>query len=404
MGRRCFLVAVLLLAVAASAAEPPIVGIYGWGTDPTARISRWDRFYSRLRELGWRDGENVRLQPRYGARDDAKGDAILREFVRAQVAVIVVTGTGEALAAQRATSTIPVVVLHMLDPVKLGLIQSLARPGGNITGRVQTVSGVSGKQLELIAQTIPSAGRAVYGRGATGSKEHGEEISAAAKSLGLAYLESDLPRDRNFEPWVGQMKRVGVDVAVFILDGLTFPPPHNAALAAALIKHKLPAICAASEYADAGCLMSYGPVTLDHYARGAEFVDRILKGAKPADLPVEQPTRFELVLNFKTARARPQVSTRRPHSRRPNHRMTRVGRRQAARRREAQSPRRAQRAIRDGVGARGSLRRGPRPAGGLMRPGVCCLAAANRAPARGPRFAAPRARGPTPSRIHGAEV
>jgi putative ABC transport system substrate-binding protein len=270
MGRRCFLVAVLLLAVAASAAEPPIVGIYGWGTDPTARISRWDRFYSRLRELGWRDGENVRLQPRYGARDDAKGDAILREFVRAQVAVIVVTGTGEALAAQRATSTIPVVVLHMLDPVKLGLIQSLARPGGNITGRVQTVSGVSGKQLELIAQTIPSARRAVYGRGATGPKEHGEEISAAAKSLGLAYLESDLPRDRNFEPWVGQMKRVGVDVAVFILDGLTFPPPHNAALAAALIKHKLPAICAASEYADAGCLMSYGPVTLDHYARGAK--------------------------------------------------------------------------------------------------------------------------------------
>lgn len=98
------------------------------------------------------------------------------------------------------------------------------------------------------------------------------------------------------------MKREGADAAVFVLDGLTFSPPHNAALAAALIKHKLPAICAASEYADAGCLMSYGPLTLDH-SRGAEFVDKILRGAKPADLPVEQPTTFELVINLRTAKA-----------------------------------------------------------------------------------------------------
>jgi len=300
---RCLVVALLFLAGAASAAEPPIVGIYGAGTDPSSKIPRWLRFYDRMRELGWRDGENVQLQPRFGAMDAAKGDAILREFIRAQVAVIVVTGTGEALAAKRATSTIPVVVLHMLDPVELGLIQSLARPGGNITGRTQIVSGLSGKLLELIAQTIPSVRRAVYGRGATGSQEHGKEIGAAAKSLGLAYLQSDLPRDRNFEPWAERIKREGVDAAVFVLDGLTFPPPHNAALAAALVKHRLPAICAASEYADAGCLMSYGPVTLDHYSRGAEFLDKILKGAKPADLPVEQPTRFELVVNLKTAKA-----------------------------------------------------------------------------------------------------
>ncbi|MGH8674780.1 MAG: ABC transporter substrate binding protein, partial [Burkholderiales bacterium] len=143
----------------------------------------------------------------------------------------------------------------------------------------------------------------VYGRGATGSREHGKEIDAAAKSLGLDYLQSDLPRDRDFDAWAGRMKREGVDAAVFVLDGFTFPPPHNAALAAALVKHKLPAICGASEYADAGCLMSYGPVTLDHYSRGAEFVDKMLKGAKPADLPVEQPTTFELVINLKTAKA-----------------------------------------------------------------------------------------------------
>ena len=300
---RCLVAGLLLLAGGLSAAELPIVGIYAAGTDPSSKIPRWLRFYERLRELGWRDGENVRLQPRFGALDEAKGDAILREFVQTRASVIVVTGTGEALAAQRATSTVPVVVLHMLDPVKLGLIQSLARPGGNITGRIQTVSSVSGKQLELIAQAIPSARRAVYGRGRTGSREHGDEISAAARSLGIAYLQSDLPLDGKFEPWAERMKREGFDAAVFVLDGLTFPPPHNANLAAALIKHKLPAICGASEYADAGCLMSYGPVTLDHYARGAEFVDKILKGAKPADLPVEQPTRFELVVNLKTAKA-----------------------------------------------------------------------------------------------------
>ncbi len=178
-----------------------------------------------------------------------------------------------------------------------------SRPGGNITGRSQSVPGLSGKQLELIAQMIPSVRRAVYGRGATGSREHGEGISAAAKLLGLAYLQSDLPRDRKFDSWAEQMKREGVDAAVFVLDGFTFPPPHNAALAAALIKHKLPAICGTSEYAEAGCLMSYGPVTLDHYTRVAELVDKILKGAKPANLPVEQPTTFELVINLKTAKA-----------------------------------------------------------------------------------------------------
>ncbi len=279
------------------------MGIYGWGNDPSSRIPRWSRFYERLGELGWRDGENVRLQPRFGARDDAKGAEILREFVRARVAVIVVTGTGEALAAKRATSTIPIVLMHMLDPEKLGLVQSLARPGGNVTGRIQTISSVSGKQLERIAQMLPSMRSAVYGRRATGSREHGDEIGAAAKLFGLAYQQSDLPRDRSFDSWAGQMKREGVDAAVFVLDGLTFAPPHITNLAAALIKHRLPAICGASEYAEEGCLMSYGPIMLEHYSRGAEFVDKILKGARPADLPVEQPTRFELVINLKTAKS-----------------------------------------------------------------------------------------------------
>jgi putative tryptophan/tyrosine transport system substrate-binding protein len=272
------------------------------GTDPSAKIPRWLLFNSRMRELGWRDGENVRLRPRFAAGDVAKVDAILRDFIRQQVAVVVVTGTTEALAAKRATSTIPIVMLHVLDPVELGLIRSLRYPGGNLTGRTQTISGLSGKQLQLIAETIPSIRRAVYGRGATGSRMHGEEISAAAKSLGLGYLQSDLPRDLNFDRWAAQMRSDGIDAAVFVLDSLTFAPPDNALLAAALIKHRLPAICAASEYADAGCLMSYGPVTLDHYSRGAEFVDKILRGARPVDMPVEQPSRFELVINMQVAR------------------------------------------------------------------------------------------------------
>ena len=191
----------------------------------------------------------------------------------------------------------------MFDPVEIGLIGSLARPGGNITGRSSRPEGISGKQLELIAQAIPSIRRVAYGHGSTVAGLFAEEISAAAKTLGIKYLRADLPRDRAFEGWAERMKREGVDAAVFVLDGFTFPPPHNANLAAALIKHKLPAICGAAEYADAGCLMSYGPVTLDHYTRGAEFVDKILRGAKPADLPVEQPTRFELVINLKTAKA-----------------------------------------------------------------------------------------------------
>jgi putative ABC transport system substrate-binding protein len=300
---RLLFVALLLLAGAASAAEPPVVGIMAMGTDPSTKIPRWTRFYDRLGELGWRDGQNVRYQPRFTAMDITRTDSVLREFVAAKVAVIVVTGTTEALAAKRATSTIPIVVLHVSDPVEIGLIRSLASPGGNITGRSSRPEGLSGKQLELITQMVPSARRVAYGRGTTVAGLFGEEISASAKSLGLDYLASDLPRDRNFDGWAARMKREGVDAAVFVLDGFTFPPPHNATLAAALIKHKLPAICGTSEYAEAGCLMSYGPVTLDHYVRGAEFVDKILRGAKPADLPMEQPTRFELVVNLKTAKA-----------------------------------------------------------------------------------------------------
>jgi len=304
MWRSCLAVALVLLAGAASAAEPPVVGILAIGTDPSAKLPRWSRFYERMRELGWRDGENIRLQPRFAAGDFAKADAIMREFVDAKMAVVVVTGSTEALAAKRATSTIPIVMLHVLDPVELGLVQSLARPGGNITGRTQIVTGLAGKQLELLAQAVPSVRRVAYGRGSSvAARMFADEISAAAKTLGLAYVQSELPRDRNFEPWAERAKREGVEAVVFVLDNLTFAPPNNANLAAALIKHKLPAICATSEYADAGCLMSYGPVTLDHYVRGAEFVDKILKGAKPADLPVEQPTRFELVVNLKTAKA-----------------------------------------------------------------------------------------------------
>ena len=300
---RCLLTLASLIVFAASAAEPPIVAILAMGTDPAAKLPRWVRFHDRMRELGWRDGDNVRFRPRFAQGDIAKADAILRGFVAANVAILVVTGATEALAAQRATSTIPIVMLHVDDPVDLGLVRSLSQPGGNITGRSSRPPGISGKHLELIATMVPFARRAVYGRGGTGSREHDEQIGAAAKMLGLAYLQSDLPSDRNFDAWAERMKHEGVDVAVFVLDRFTFAPPYNAALAAALIKHRLPAICGAAEYADAGCLMSYGAPTLDHYAVGAEFVDRILRGAKPADLPVDQPTKFELVINARTAKA-----------------------------------------------------------------------------------------------------
>ena len=240
MWRRCLVVALLALAATASVAELPGVGILAMGTDPSAKVARWLRFHERLRELGWRDGENVRVLPRFADGDPAKAEAMLRELVQAKVALIVTTGTVEALAAQRVTSSIPIVMLHVLDPVELGLIQSLARPGGNVTGRTHIVSGLSGKLLELISQMVPSARRAVYGRGATGSRAHGEEISAAAKLLGMAYQQSDLPRDRNFDSWAGRMKRDGVDAAVLVLDSLTIAAPHNANLAAALINTDCP--------------------------------------------------------------------------------------------------------------------------------------------------------------------
>ena len=306
--RRSFLYACLavlcVLPHAAGAAEPKTVGILSLGGDPADKSSpSWSSLYARMRELEWIDGRNILYLPRGVNGDLARLDTAVKELVGAEVAVIVTTGSQEALAAARATRSIPIVTLHPSDPVDLGLAASLARPGGNVTGQTLRAPGLGAKQFELIAEMQPAAKRFVFAQGSGVYPMLVKELRAAAQHRGVSFKQSDVPETGDLNVWIGKAKREGAEAMILLLDARTFPQGRRAALANALISHKLPAICEGAAYAESGCLMSYGASFSDFYSRGAEHVDKILRGAKPGDMPIEQPTKFKLVINMKTAKA-----------------------------------------------------------------------------------------------------
>ncbi len=279
------------------------IGFLG-ASSPSGTSPRLDVFRQGLRELGWVEGQNIVIDYRFAeGRFDRLPD-LAAELVRLKVDIIVAAPTPAAVAAKNATETIPIVMISVGEPVGLGLIASLARPGGNITGLSYNVGPeLFGKGLELLKETVPKVRRvAILSNPANPAQPlFIRDVNVAARSLGvqLQLLEARGPSD--FDGAFAAMARERVGALLVVAESLFIL--HRTRLADLAARNRLPTAYGTRESVEAGGLMSYGPSLSDFFRRAATYVDKILKGAKPADLPVEQPTKFELVINLKTAKA-----------------------------------------------------------------------------------------------------
>lgn len=272
-------------------------------SSPSDRPRLLDAFRQRLRELGWVEGQNIVIEYRFAEGKLDRLQDLAADMVRLRVDVIVSLGTQGVTAAKNATETIPIVMIAVRDPIGIGLIASLARPGGNVTG----VSGYAGlesiaKQLQLLKEMVPEAGRVAILSNPTNAyhKLAINEVNVAAQAIGVQLQLVEARDESDFDGAFAAMtkERAG---AVLVLSDIIFNS-HGARLADLATAGRLPTANAVRESVEAGGLMAFGPSFLDSYRRSAEYVDKILKGTKPADLPVEQPTKFELVINLQTAK------------------------------------------------------------------------------------------------------
>jgi len=287
----------------ARAQRVPVVGLVAIGATPT-EPGNLRPFLAQMRELGYVDGQNVVFDRRFAAGDDSLISGFAADLVRRRVDVIVATGTRELIAAKQATPSIPIVTFIHPDPVGVGLAESLARPGGNVTGLTTMDVELYGKRVELLKQAVPSLKAAavlvsrrqpLFKPGS--SWAHKLEVDAASLGIALDIVQAD---ENDLDSALALLgNRLGQGLVV-TLDGVFVA--HGKALAENAIKHRLPSIFAFRQQVQAGGLMAYSANVADLSRRAAFFVDRILKGAKPADLPIEQPTKFELMINLKTAK------------------------------------------------------------------------------------------------------
>jgi putative ABC transport system substrate-binding protein len=298
-------VAVLLLAVplaveAQTPAQVPRIG-YFWPSHPLSNTSpRLEAFRQGLRDLGWVEGENTAIEYRWGEGRTERFPALAAELVRLEVRVIVTFGDHAARAAQQTTTTIPIVAMTD-DLVETGLVASLARPGGNITGVTIIAADLSAKRLELLKEVVPQVVRvAVLWDPSTGLSQV-QALEVAAQSLGVQLQVLEVRGADEIARAFDAMKHWGAE-ALNVLASPLLQAQRKTIIDHAA-KHRLPAIYQWRESAEDGGLLSYGPILLEMHRRAGVFAGKILKGAKPRELPVEQPARFELVINLKTAKA-----------------------------------------------------------------------------------------------------
>ena len=277
----------------------PVIGYLGHGT-----ATPLDAFRKGLRELGWVEGQNIVIDYRFAEGQYDRLPGLAKELVQLKVDVIAASPTAAAQAAKNATETIPIVGIGFDNPVQHGLVASLAHPGGNVTGLSYSVGPeIFGKDLELLRELIPENRHVAVLSNSVGLN-HALMISnvrAAARSLGLDLLVLDANGPDEFDGAFAAMikKRVG---ALFVFGDPLFGV-HRARLASLAVQNGLPTMYTNKPHVEAGGLMCYGPSFPDLWRRAATYIDKIIKGAKPADLPVEQPTKFELVINMRTAHA-----------------------------------------------------------------------------------------------------
>jgi putative ABC transport system substrate-binding protein len=260
-----------------------------------------------LRDLGYVEGQNLLIEWRYSEGLESRAQEHAAELVALPVDVLLTAGISPAAAGRAATSTIPLVMVYPSDPVAAGFVASLARPGGNITGLTEFQAQLTAKRLELLKVTVPSIARVAVPQNPVDLEvgevvRVGDPLQVAAQTLGVELVPFELRLPSDLDAALGAATRAGAD-AVCWIGGTGFRHPElKARLVALAAQYHLPAICGFSEWVEAGVLMAYASDFRDLWRRAAYYVDRILKGTKPADLPVEQPMTFDLVVNMKTAR------------------------------------------------------------------------------------------------------
>jgi putative ABC transport system substrate-binding protein len=283
-------------------AKVPRIGYLG-GVSFSVNSARIEAFRQGLRELGYIDGKSIAIEWRSAEVKPERQRELAAELVRLKVDVIVTDGSGSTRSAKEATNTIPIVMANDNDPIGNGFVASLAHPGGNITGLSRLAPELSGKQLELLKETVPTLSRvAILGTSSVpGNAQALKEVELAAEALKLKAEYVDVLSSKDFEHAFRAARKGHADGVVVLMPGRVLNP-YRREFADVAVKNRLPAIYRNGGDVEAGGLMSYGVHITDLDRRSATYVDKILKGAKPADLPVEQPMKFEFIINLKAAK------------------------------------------------------------------------------------------------------
>ncbi len=289
------------LAAHAQQQTMPVIGFLVAGT-PLSHGQWVAAFVQRLRELGWIEGRTIAIEYRWGEGRNERFAEIAAEFVRRKVDVIVTSATAAVVAAKQATSVIPIVFAAAGDPVGTGLVASLARPGGNITGLSIQQPDVAAKRLELLREVVPRLGRlAILGNvGGPAVVLDMREVQAAARTLGLDVITLEIRRGEDIVPAFEALNG-RVEALYVVIDPLV--NTHRIRINTLALAGRVPTMHTFREGVEAGGLMSYGPNVPDLFRFAADYVDKILRGAKPGDIPVEQPRKFDLIINLTTAKA-----------------------------------------------------------------------------------------------------
>jgi putative ABC transport system substrate-binding protein len=292
------------LCFSAEAQQPATVHRIGFlgGSSASAYASFVEAFQQGMRVLGYVEGKSFVIEHRYGDGKLERLPELSSELIRLGVDVIVVSGARAISQVKSVTTTIPVVMTTIEDPVAMGIVDSLARPGGNITGLTNLAPELSGKRLELLKEALPKASRVavMWPPEATGAVVAFKETEVAARALGVRLQSLEVRSQKDFDNAFRAAKTERAGALIVLQSALT--NAHRKPIMDLALKNRLPTMCTQKEYVEAGGLMSYGVDTRDLYRRAAGYVDKILKGTKPADLPVEQAMKFELFINLKTAK------------------------------------------------------------------------------------------------------
>ncbi len=275
------------------------IGILTGGSVSTAKRNI-DPFLEGLRELGYVEGKNLVIEYRQAERKRDRLPGLAAELVRTKVDVILVVGTRPIAVAKQATSTIPIVAGGAGDLVRAGLVASLAQPGGNITGSTRMATELGGKRIELLQEAVSKVSRVGVIWSTRQDREELREIETVARQLGVKILPVKVRDPNQIQSAYEAMAKERADALIILHSGFAYT--HRRQLLELAANERLPSMCEESRWTKAGCLISYGPDVPYLYRRAAVYVDKILKGAKPGDLPIERPTKFELIINLKTAK------------------------------------------------------------------------------------------------------